>query len=49
MARKEWLVHPATLDLVFTPEPELLWKRILLAKGPSYRLLAESPEDLSWN
>jgi putative transcriptional regulator len=49
MRRKAWLTHPATLDLIFTPEPENLWKTILRAKGPEYRLLSETPEDLSWN
>jgi putative transcriptional regulator len=45
MRRKAWLTHPASLALVFHPEPETLWRRVLLAKGPSYRLLADSPED----
>ena len=49
MARKDWLVHPASLELVFHPEPDKLWKNILDAKGSKYRLLSQSPEDLSWN
>jgi putative transcriptional regulator len=49
MARNDWLVHPATLDLVFYPEPAQLWRKILLQKDDRSRLLAESPDDLSWN
>jgi putative transcriptional regulator len=49
MAREDWLVHPASLDLVFHPEPGRLWKEILRQKDDKTRLLAESPDDLSWN
>lgn len=49
MARKDWLVHPATLDLVFDPLPGELWRKILREKDIRSRLLAESPDDLSWN
>lgn len=49
MARNDWLVHPASLDLVFHPDPAQLWKVILRQKDDMSRLLAESPEDLSWN
>jgi putative transcriptional regulator len=47
MARNDWLVHPATLDLVFNIKPEKLWQEILKQKGMV--LLSQSPEDLSWN
>ena len=49
MAREDWLVHPASLDLVFFPEPGQLWKAILRLKDDKSRMLAESPDDLSWN
>jgi putative transcriptional regulator len=49
MERKAWLTHPASLDLVFVGTPKDLWKRILTEKGWKYRLLADGPEDLSWN
>ena len=49
MSRGDWLVHPATLELVFYPEPDQLWKHILKQKDMKSRLLAESPDDLSWN
>jgi putative transcriptional regulator len=47
LARKDWLVHPATLALIFNPDPEKLWQAILKQKGMP--LLAQSPEDLSLN
>ena len=49
MKRNSWLTHPATLDLVFDPEPESLWKKILRTKGWKYQILADAPEDPSVN
>jgi putative transcriptional regulator len=49
MARKDWLVHPASLELVFPPNPEDLWKQIISQQKGPLRWLADSPEDLSWN
>ena len=49
MKRKAWLVHPATVDLVFDTEPEDLWQSVLRQKGGKYRLLAQMPEDVSLN
>ena len=49
MKRGSWLTHPATIDLIFDPEPKLLWKKLVAAKGPEFRLLADGPEDLSVN
>ena len=49
MARKDWLTHPASLDLIFAPEPDALWRKILLLGDFPRRLLANSPEDPSWN
>ncbi|MCI0535779.1 MAG: YqgE/AlgH family protein [Verrucomicrobiales bacterium] len=49
MKRKAWLTHPASLELVFETEPSVLWQRILQLKGWRYKLLAQTPEDLSWN
>ena len=44
-----WLTHPASLEFVFHPQPEELWKLILRGKGLQYRLLAEAPDDISSN
>jgi putative transcriptional regulator len=49
MTRKDWVVHPASLELIFSPEPDKLWREILRQKDPRSRLLADSPDDLSWN
>jgi putative transcriptional regulator len=49
MERNAWLTHPASLDLVFSADPRELWRKILRQKGLRYRLLAQSPDDLSWN
>ena len=49
MSRQDWLVHPATLELVFDPQPDQLWKNIMKQKDAQSRLLADSPDDLSWN
>ncbi len=49
MERKAWLLHPASIELAFSMETRDLWKQILLKMGPKYRLLAETPDDLSWN
>jgi putative transcriptional regulator len=50
MKRKSWITHPATLDLVFAPEPATLWQTILRTKGGWRNLiLSQTPEDPSWN
>ena len=49
MKRDTWMIHPATLDLVYTDTPDTLWQSILKQKGGIYGLLADGPEDLSWN
>ena len=49
MKQKAWLTHPASLELVFDVAPEQLWRDILRRKGGKYRLLAQSPEELSSN
>jgi putative transcriptional regulator len=49
MKREAWLTHPASLDLIFSAAPDKLWQQILRRKGPKYRLLADTPEDVSLN
>jgi putative transcriptional regulator len=50
MERESWMAHPASIELVFNEKPKELWRKILLEKGDvRYRILASSPEDLSWN
>lgn len=49
MKRQAWLTHPASLELVFETPPEDLWRLIMRQKGWQERLLADGPEDISWN
>jgi putative transcriptional regulator len=50
MKRGAWMTHPASSDLVFHLEPEMLWREILLSRNEwQYRLLADAPEDISLN
>ena len=49
MSRKSWLTHPASIEDVFKSDPENLWRQIMLEKGGVHRLMADGPEDLSWN
>ncbi|HTI70873.1 MAG TPA: YqgE/AlgH family protein [Candidatus Limnocylindria bacterium] len=48
--RDAWLIHAATLDLVFDVAPEQLWQQILRGREDwRERLLAESPDDPAAN
>ena len=49
MSRDTWLVHPASTELVFHPSSAQLWQLILRDKGFKYRMIAEAPENPSWN
>ena len=50
MKQKAWLTFPASLELVFETPPEQLWQKVLQSKGGwKNKLLAQTPEDLSWN
>jgi putative transcriptional regulator len=49
MKRKAWLTYPASLELVFDTACDQLWQTILRRKGWKYKLLAQTPEDLSAN
>jgi putative transcriptional regulator len=49
LERNAWLIHPASIDIVFSEDSAKLWKKVLHEMGWQYRLLAEGPEDPSWN
>jgi putative transcriptional regulator len=49
LAAGSWIVEPAGADDVFTEEPESLWRRVLLRKGPPFAALARIPFDPSAN
>jgi putative transcriptional regulator len=49
LKRDAWLIHPASLELVFESDPTKLWQTVLQQKGWKYRLLSQMPEDPSRN
>jgi len=49
MKQAAWLTYPSSMELVFYPRPDELWKLILRDMGPAYRLFADAPDDLSRN
>jgi putative transcriptional regulator len=49
MARNDWLVHPASIELIFHAQPAQLWRQIMKQKDTDCRLMADAPDDLSWN
>lgn len=50
LKRDAWITCAASMDIIFHPDPRDLWREVLRQmKNPRYRLLAESPDDLSWN
>jgi len=50
LKRDSWLIEPATRELVFDVPREEIWRHILRRRVKwDERLLADSPEDASWN
>ena len=50
MKRRAWLTFPASIELIFNTPPEQLWQKVLQRKGGwRNKLLAQMPEDLSFN
>ena len=49
MRRKAWITQPAAVSHVFETEPDNLWRSVMTELGGVHRLMADSPEDLSWN
>lgn len=49
MATGSWIVDPAREEDVFTDEPDLLWSRVLVRRGPEYERLSRMPYDPSMN
>ena len=49
LERQAWLTQPARIEHVFDPRPGELWRTILRGLGFQYRLLADSPDDVSRN
>lgn len=49
MKRNAWLTHEANIDHVFSIQPEKLWREVMIQMGGVHRLMADGPEDISWN
>lgn len=44
-----WVVANMDANYVFKSEPDTLWQSIMNNKGNTYSVIAQMPEDLSWN
>lgn len=44
-----WLVVPSTVEDVFSAHPQGLWRNVLRRAGGRLAVLADAPDDLSWN
>jgi putative transcriptional regulator len=49
MSYGSWLLADMDINYVFKFRPEELWQTIMYNKGNAYTVLAQLPEDLSWN
>jgi putative transcriptional regulator len=49
MKRKAWLTHPASVELIFSPDTEAMWSKLMRQKGWKNQLLSQLPDDPSLN
>jgi putative transcriptional regulator len=49
LERDDWIVEPASVETIFTEDPEGLWSDVLRQKGGHYELVARMPLDPSLN
>ena len=49
MKRNAWVTHPASVDHVFAIPPGQLWRAVMIEMGGVHKLMADAPEDISWN
>jgi putative transcriptional regulator len=49
LERDDWFIEPASVDAIFTDDPEQLWSDVLRRKGGHYELVARMPLDPSLN
>jgi putative transcriptional regulator len=49
MARKAWIVAPATKEFIFQPEQDDLWRQALQTLGGKYKVLSNYPTDPKLN
>jgi putative transcriptional regulator len=44
-----WVLANMDANYVFNAEPELLWRSIMTDKGNTFSVIAQVPDDFSWN
>lgn len=49
IASDSWLAHAASKEIIFEMSTESMWAEIMKQKSWQQRILADSPEDPSWN
>lgn len=49
MGYGSWVLANMDANYVFNAEPELLWRSIMSNKGNTFSVIAQVPDDFSWN
>ena len=49
LERDDWIIEPASIDAIFTDDPDGLWSDVLRRKGGHYELVSRMPLDPSLN
>ena len=49
LERDDWIIEPASIDAIFTDDPDRLWSEVLRRKGGHYELVSRMPLDPSLN
>lgn len=49
MSYGSWVLANMDANYVFKTEPQSLWQSIMENKGNTYSVIAQMPEDISWN
>src|SRR3954452_10413611 len=49
LERDDWIIEPASIDAIFTEDPDALWSDVLRRKGGHYELVSRMPLDPSLN
>lgn len=49
MEINSWILHPATIENIFSDKPENLWREVLKSKGKKFAILSSFPENPSVN
>ena len=49
MGLGSWVVAPMDANYLFKSEPEYLWEKVMSNKGDTYSVIAQVPDNSSWN